>query len=84
MKNQVTLGQVIGSVVTMLVAMLTAWITLKTQVTTLEETAKSNIRRIESLERREDMMEDKREKDMAEIRDALYEIKIAVEKKKDK
>ena len=84
MKNQVTLGQVIGSVVSIVIAILAAWITLKTQVTTLEETAKSNIRRIESLERREDLMEDKREKDMEEIRNSLYEIKIAIEKKKDK
>ena len=84
MSKQITLGQLMASVVSMIIAGLTAWGTLRADVTEWRNNQINDLRRIELLER--EMKEQKgiRDGDMKEIRDALYEIKISINNKKDR
>lgn len=84
MGKQITLGQLLASVVSLIIAGLTAWGTLRADVSEWKQNQINNERRIEFLER--EMKEQKtiRDADMKEIRDALYEIKISINNKKDR
>ena len=84
MGKQITLGQLLASVVSLIIAGLTAWGTLRADVSEWKQNQINNERRIELLEREMKEQKTVRDADMKEIRDALYEIKISINNKKDR
>lgn len=84
MGKQITIGQLLASVVSLIIAGLTAWGTLKADVSEWKSKQVDYIRRIEMLEREMHDQKEIRDADMKEIRNALYEIKISINNKKDR
>lgn len=84
MGKQITLGQLMASVISLIIAGLTAWGTLRADVSEWKQNQINNERRIDLLEREMKEQKTVRDADMKEIREALYEIKISINNKKDR
>jgi len=91
MNKQITLGQMLGSVLTLVMAIVGGWIVLKTEVAQLHTNQNSNTQRIEVVERKlvlEDAEKKSERKEQEQYREEtlklLYEIKIEMERKKNR
>lgn len=91
MNKQITLGQMLSSIVALVVAIVGGWILLKTEVATLQSNQVQTERRVEQveskiksedIERAIDRKESQQQRE--EMLRLLYDIKIELEKKKNR
>lgn len=80
MKKEITLGQLLSVGVTLLIAIVTGWVTLNNKVSSHDAQIKSLESRQTKIESSIDRFDDKLDK----VIDAVTDIKIKMERKKDR